>query len=412
MESVAARWAHDASGNDHKALADKTKPHSPVLPSAYLPHQGEKRSMPGIIPAKTVARSVNWTDPGISDHSGFFAIPVERPCLAAAFSGFGCPPTLTHKHPKILVMLSLRIVTSAALVPLFVVLLCALLAAFAAYPIFWITGDAIGFHSLVNRTGHLLLLFSAVPAVKYFGLSLRDIGVGGKSEFVRRAAVGILVGAAMLALHVWALIALGVREIDTEAWTSGSHMGSVALKALVIGLIVAIIEETIFRGVLFGALRKAAGAVSAVAISSFYFALLHFLRSDLRPAASEVGWSAGFRIVSDALGNLSALDPSSFLALFLAGAFLAWIRAALPAGLGYCIGIHAGWVCIIKTTKAATNTTASGYWSFLTGSYDGVIGYLTAAWMSVLVALLVIHVRRSNSDKNRKTPDGFVNESA
>jgi membrane protease YdiL (CAAX protease family) len=333
------------------------------------------------------------------------------PGYATAISEFDSPPTFTHQHPDILDMLSLRTLTSAALVPLLVVLVCALLAAFLAYPISWITGDAIGFHSLVNRTGHLLLFLSAVPAAKYFSLNLRDIGAGSKSKLARQAAVGILLGAAMLALHAWALIALGVREIDMEVWANSGHMGLVALKALAIGLIVASVEETIFRGVLFGALRKAAGTASAVAISSFYFALLHFLRSDLRPAESDTNWTMGFRIVGDALGNLSALDPSSFLALFLAGVFLAWIRAAFPAGLGYCIGIHAGWVCIIKTTKAATNNMAGGYWSFLTGSYDGVIGYLTVAWMSVLIALLVIRVRRSNSEKNRKSPDRLVKES-
>jgi membrane protease YdiL (CAAX protease family) len=305
-------------------------------------------------------------------------------------------------------MFSLKTSTFAALTPLFIVLLCGLLAAFFAYPIFWITRDSIGFHSLVNRTGHLLLLLSSIPAAKFFSLRRLDIGMEGKSKLARQVAIGIPLGAAMLALHALALIALEVRVIDTDAWANAGRLGSIALKALGIGLIVAIIEETVFRGVLFAALRKTAGTVSAVIISSFYFALLHFLRSDLKPASADAEWSTGFRIVADAFGHLPALDPSSFLALFLAGVFLAWIRAAFPAGLGYCIGIHAGWVCIIKTTKAATNGVPGGYWSFLTGSYDGVIGYLTVAWMSVLILLLVIRIRRRSGPE--KSPDGFVKE--
>jgi len=306
-------------------------------------------------------------------------------------------------------MFSLKTFTLAALAPLFVVLLCASLAAFLAYPIFWIAGESFGFHTLVNRSGHLLLLLSIIPAAKFFSLRRPDIGAGSRSELLRQAAIGIPLGAAMLALHALALIALEVREIDTDAWSNAGRLGLIVLKALGIGLIVAIIEETIFRGVLFAVLRKTAGTVAAIVISSFYFALLHFLHSDLKPAATDVEWSTGFRIVGDALSHLPAADPSSFLALFLAGVFLAWIRAAFPAGLGYCIGIHAGWVCIIKTTKAATNGVASGYWSFLTGSYDGMIGYLTAAWMSVLILLLVIRVRRRSGPE--KSPDGFAKES-
>ncbi|MGX2040734.1 CPBP family intramembrane glutamic endopeptidase [Methylocaldum sp. MU1018] len=285
----------------------------------------------------------------------------------------------------------------AALTPLLVVLLCATLAALLAHPVFWVAGGAIGFHTLVNRSGHLLLLLGALAAAKFFDLRRRDIGAGSASELFRQAAAGIPLGAAMLALHALALIALGVREIDAEALSNVHRLGSIALKSLGIGLLVAIIEETVFRGVLFAALRKTAGTAAAAVISSFYFALLHFLHSDLKPAAAEVEWNTGFRIVGDALSHLSAPDPSSFLALFLAGAFLAWIRAAFPAGLGYCIGIHAGWVCIIKTTKAATDGVAGGYWSFLAGSYDGMIGYLTAAWMSVLILLLIIRFRRQAS---------------
>lgn len=309
-------------------------------------------------------------------------------------------------------MLSLRIVSSAVLAPLLVILLCASLAAFFAYPIFWITDGAIGFHTLVNRSGHLLLLLSIIPAAKFFSLRRPDIGVGAKSELSRQVAVGVPLGAAMLALHALALIALDVREIDMDAWSNAHRLGMTALKALGIGLVVAIIEETIFRGVLFAALRKAAGTLSAVAISSFYFALLHFLRSDLKPAAADVDWTTGFRIVGDALATLPTLDPSSFLALFLAAVFLAWIRVAFPLGLGYCIGIHAGWVCVIKTTKAATNGVPNGYWSFLTGSYDGMIGYLTAAWMSALIVLLVIRIRRrSGPEKDRRSPGRLAKES-
>lgn len=307
-------------------------------------------------------------------------------------------------------MFSLRNLISAALAPLPVVLACALLAAFLAYPIFWIADDAIGFQSLVNRCGQLLLLLSAILAARSFRLGRRDIGVETKSGFFRQVGSGIPLGIAMLGLHALALIALGVRELDPDTGSNAGRFGLTALKALAIGLIVATIEETMFRGVLFASLRKAAGAATASVVSAFYFALLHFLRSDMKPAAADVEWTTGFRLVGDALTHLSNLDVSSFLALFLAGLFLAQIRMAFRTGLGYCIGIHAGWVCAIKTAKAATNGVPGGNWSFLIGPYDGMIGYLTAAWMSVLIVLLAVGMRRF-SKADRGTPEGLANES-
>jgi membrane protease YdiL (CAAX protease family) len=307
-------------------------------------------------------------------------------------------------------MPSLRIRISAALAPLPVVLACALSAAFLAYPIFWIADDAIGFQSLVNRCGQLLLLLSAILAARFFRLDRRDIGFESKFGLFRQVASGIPLGIVMLGLHALALIALDVREIDPDTWSNAQRLGLTALKALAIGLIVATIEETMFRGVLFASLQKAAGAATASVVSALYFALLHFLRSDMKPAAADVGWTTGFRLVGDALTHLSNLDVSSFFALFLAGVFLAQIRMAFPMGLGYCIGIHAGWVCAIKTAKTATNGVPDGNWAFLIGSYDGIIGYLTAAWMSVVIVLLAVGMRRF-SEGGQNTPEGLANDS-
>ncbi|CAI8821990.1 conserved membrane protein of unknown function [Methylocaldum szegediense] len=307
-------------------------------------------------------------------------------------------------------MPSLGIRLSAALAPLAVVLACALSAAFLAYPVYWIADNAIGFQSLVNRCGQLLLLVSAFVAARVFCLGRRDIGVETRSRLFRQVASGIPLGIAMLGFHALALVALDVRELDLDTWANTQRLGLTALKALVIGLIVATIEETMFRGILFASLRKATGAATASVVSAFYFALLHFLRSDMKPVAADVEWATGFRLVGDALAHLPNLDLSSFLALFLAGVFLAHIRMAFPMGLGYCIGIHAGWVCAIKTAKAATNGVPGGNWSFLIGSYDGIIGYLTAAWMSVLIVLLAVGMRRFYK-AGQDTPEGLANES-
>jgi LPXTG-motif cell wall-anchored protein len=52
------------------------------------------------------------------------------------------------------------------------------------------------------------------------------------------------------------------------------------------------------------------------------------------------------------------------------------------------VGLHAGWVFIIKFSKTLTDAAPPGAWSFLVGSYDGYTGYLAAGWMGILSLLL------------------------
>ena len=129
---------------------------------------------------------------------------------------------------------------------------------------------------------------------------------------------------------------LGVRAVAAPA---------AALGALLVGagraLLVAVVEETIFRGVLLGYLQQPLGTLGAVVLSSLAFALVH-------------GWNAGASPL--ALINL-AVAGGLFALAYLVGRglsppFAVEERAAkgLPAlayviarGLVLPIGLHAAW---------------------------------------------------------------------
>ena len=76
----------------------------------------------------------------------------------------------------------------------------------------------------------------------------------------------------------------------------------------------------------------------------------------------------------------------SFLTLLLVGLLLAGVRERTGA-IAACIGLHAGWVCVIKATKDLTAVNAGSDWSFLVGPFDGYTGWLVAGWGVVLVAI-------------------------
>jgi hypothetical protein len=162
-----------------------------------------------------------------------------------------------------------------------------------------------------------------------------------------------------------------------------------------IGLAVAAIEEPVFRGFLLGSLVGRLGRVGAVLVSAFYFAGLHFLSTDLRPGYGEVGWTSGGTLVLDALHNLSSAQLDSFLALFAAGLFLGCVRLLSPAsGLAYCIGLHAGWVFVIKASKPLTQFNFYSPWWWTVSLFDGTIGYLSAMWTAALALVLAVVIAR------------------
>jgi len=76
----------------------------------------------------------------------------------------------------------------------------------------------------------------------------------------------------------------------------------------------------------------------------------------------------------------------SIVSLFLVGVLLALVREG-RGQIGWCIGLHAGWVFVIQMTRKLTDGNAASGLAFLAGDYDGIIGWLAAVWIGALAAL-------------------------
>ena len=114
---------------------------------------------------------------------------------------------------------------------------------------------------------------------------------------------------------------------------------------------------------------------------------VHFLaRSKIPP--DEVAWDSGFRLLGGVLTHFANPLPvlDSFLTLLLVGLLLAGVRQRTGA-IAACIGLHAGWVCVIKATKDLTVVDTQAATAFLVGPFDGYTGWLVAGWGIVLVAI-------------------------
>jgi membrane protease YdiL (CAAX protease family) len=265
-----------------------------------------------------------------------------------------------------------------------------LLAALVAWPA-WLAAHALvpewPFHRVVGRLWQLLLLVALVLACRRLGLRGRDDWGYGipRRAFLREAGAGFALGLATMLPMTAAMFALGIRALRPE-FSAGLLLEGVA-SGLLAGLFVAVIEETFFRGLMYRAVSRESGFAAAAACTAVVYAALHFL-ARARIPADEVEWTSGLELLGATLGNLvhplAVVD--SFTALVLVGLLLALVRRRTGA-IAACIGLHMGWVCVIKATTTVSREAAGAEWSFLVSDFDGYTGWMVAGWATLLIAV-------------------------
>ncbi len=265
-----------------------------------------------------------------------------------------------------------------------------LLAAAVAWPV-WLAAHALApelpFHRIISRFWQLLLLAGLMLVLGRLALRGREAWGYGlpRPTFLRQFAAGLAIGIATMlpmSLAMGSLGILGLRPgLDSTILLSALASGALA------GLAVALVEETFFRGLMYQAVLRESGFALAAWSTALVYASVHFLARSRIPA-DEVGWDSGIRLLGGALANFAHpfAIADSFVTLVLVGLLLALVRrrtGAIAAG----IGLHMGWVWVIKTTTAVTHVDRESGWSMLVGGYDGYTGWLVAGWAAILLVV-------------------------
>jgi hypothetical protein len=181
------------------------------------------------------------------------------------------------------------------------------------------------------------------------------------------------------------MFALGI--LSMRSGFGAPMLGHAIVGGLLAGLGVSIVEETFFRGLMYRAVDRESGFVAATWCTAIVYAAIHFFSPAKIPADAVVP-DSGLRLLGGALEHFSHPLPvlDSFVTLVMVGLLLALVRrrtGAIAAGLG----LHMGWVFVIKTTIGTTRVNGDAPASFLVGSYDGYTGWLVAGWAAILIAV-------------------------
>lgn len=196
---------------------------------------------------------------------------------------------------------------------------------------------------------------------------------------------GLLYGILILLVLVIGLLLVDAREIALRDDFSAGRLIKIVITGLVSGLLVGVIEETFFRGMMHTGMRRSLGFWPTALIISAFYAAVHFIRPMRLPENTPLTLSTSLDMALQGIARLMdfATIADSFFALLMAGLLLSMVRERTGSIL-WTIGIHAGWVAVIKTTKHVTD--ARGGESFWIGSYDQITGWMAALWLILLSA--------------------------
>ena len=252
------------------------------------------------------------------------------------------------------------------------------------------------FHRFVNRALLILALAGLWPLLRGLGAaSWRETGLVNPSGQWRKLAGGLLLGFVSLALVAAITLAAGGRALNhpLSALRVAERMLSAALTAAVVGGL----EEILFRGGIFGGLRRVFHWTFALVLSSMIYAIVHFFARTSDPAA--VRWTSGFGQLALMLGGFTDWQQivPGFFNLTLAG-FLLGLAYQRTGNLYFSIGLHAGWIFWLKMYGTLT-TSAPGANPWLWGTEKMTDGWLA---LGVLASALAIFTRLPQARKETR----------
>jgi uncharacterized protein len=273
------------------------------------------------------------------------------------------------------------------------VLVCLLIMAAVAYPGWMLLHPHfdVHFHRVATRMGQLALFIGLIFVARHLHVANKQaFGYGlPRREFIRELLKALALGVATMVPIVAVMGLLGVRVWKDGVTPDAAMIASTALKGLLTGVAVALIEETFLRGAMFTAVARESGVKAAIFLTSLLYAAAHFIARTRIPP-DQVQWYSGIDLLAGTLRFFG--EPlkyaDAFLCLFAVGVLLASVRA-VTGNIAASMGLHAGWVWVITFMRQGSEPNDPHPLRFLVSQFDGVVGWLVLAW--TIVIGLVLH---------------------
>lgn len=252
-----------------------------------------------------------------------------------------------------------------------------------------------------QQTVHFSILLSGLlPGIYYLHSSRRLADMLGRgianSGILKTLFRTFAAGVAILVIIELCLSLLGMRQPDPDLGAGTARFIGVVIKALITGVIVSIMEETLFRGAIFTGLARYSNNLAALTLTSLLYGAVHFIEFPPLPAGSAVSWLSAFTVLAGAFDQFS--DPlilDSLFSLIMLGVLFGLLRWH-SGNIILCIGLHAGIVTANKLFSYATDYRPGSTFAFLVNSYDHQTGALASCALILACLLYYFRVMKKN----------------
>ena len=241
---------------------------------------------------------------------------------------------------------------------IFLYLLLVLIGGALAAPLAWhliqmlpahLLGGLIGkvqgmpFHRYLSRSLQVAAILLLWPLLRSLRIrSFGELGLHGGDPRLKDLLVGLFAG--FFCILLLSTVSLGSGAFTLFPWWRVALFGALP-RLLLTAVVVATVEEFLFRGVLLGFLRQVTTPAVSILLSAMIFSGVHFLNLPAVSVQTMPVWWSGLAI----LGSLgSALPPwpllgFGFATLLVAGIILAWMTVR-TGSLWAAIGLHGSWI--------------------------------------------------------------------
>ena len=250
------------------------------------------------------------------------------------------------------------------------------------------------FDRVLTRSVLLVLLILLIPLWKMVSKETSGLIFGDFS--FRQFSQSFLIGLFILAIPVVVLLLLEVRLVVLDLQISFLSILGILLVGIVLACLIGLFEEILFRGFLYGSLKKRVGGLIAALVSSALYSSVHFLKPT-GELELPINWLAGFIYLEQSIGNMILLhqDWDARLSLMILGCFFCLVRERF--NLFCCIGLHAAFVVGIAISRQLTTVNLDSQFLGLISSYNEIIGQLVSFWLLLLVYAMYRSKRNKKS---------------
>ena len=236
----------------------------------------------------------------------------------------------------------------------------------------------------------LLAILFIIPAIKYKKIfSKEKLGFfGSKKVFLKNVFKGFLLSIVLSLPLLFLMNFLEIRSFNFAQITFDSYFFLSLLIIIFLSFLISFIEESFFRGILIQKNRFLLNNIFILFSSSIVYSIFHFLKLPLI-LDEHIYWYTGILELLNLFSNLFTSIPyDAAITLFFFGILLGIIRQCFNT-ISYGIGIHAGFVFVIKNIKQNTSVNSESNYNFLLSPYDQFTGHLSTIWISILILIYI-----------------------